>query len=283
MKYVTNVELGKKVILDKYPEFKNSTFAGDNSGWDNYAIKVDNEYIFRFPKRDSAYRTIMMENEVLKELNKVLPDNIKVPNYLYINLDTDYPFVGYKMINGEFLSDELYDSMSKEEKKNFINNMMTFINILHSLDINKFNLDEVDSYENYKMRYEEFKEKCYKYFDKDLIEKTDSLFNNYFNDKKMHEFEKVIIHGDLSTDHIIITDDGIGIIDFGDTRVFDKAYDYQWLYLLDKNEINNIIDNYSIDRIKFYTSIIPYYGIVYALEINDKEMLEKNIKQLRGN
>ena len=138
------------------------------------------------------------------------------------------------------------------------------------------------------MIYNEFKEKCFDCFDEELREKTNKIFNDYLNDEKMQEYRKTVIHGDLSTDHIIVTEDGIGIIDFGDVRVFDNAYDIQWLYMLDKEMLDQAIkqydykiDNYFYKRIKFYTSIIPYYGVVYALETNNKEMLEKEIKKIR--
>ena len=290
MKYVDNLSTGKKVIIDRYPQFKDSIFVEDTTGWDNYVVKVDNEYIFRFPKRDSAYRIIKMENAVLKELNKVLPNNIKVPNYIYINLDTDYSFVGYKMIKGKFLSEELYNSMSDEEKNSFIENMMTFTNILHGLDINRFNLDVVDSFEEYKMGFNELKDKCFQVFDEELKHKCNQLFNNYFNDIKMMDINRTVIHGDLSSDHIIITENGVGVIDFGDTRVFDNAYDFQWLYMLGEDILdkaltmyNNRIDDYFKKRVQFYTSIIPYHGVVYAKETNNKEMLKKELNKIRGN
>ena len=289
MKFVTDLELGKKIILDRYPEFNNHNFIADNYGWDNFVVKIDDKFIFRFPKRESSFRTIEMENDALKELNKKLPNNIKVPEYIYKNLETDFPFVGYKMINGQFLSKDLYNSMTNEEKDTFLKNMMTFLNILHSLNINNFNLDVVNGLSNYKEKYSEFKDKCFNSFDDVLKQKTNSLFNNYLNDKKMQLFRKSIIHGDLSTDHIIITDEGIGIIDFGDTRIFDYTYDFQWIYLLDKEALDKAlkqykfeIDNYFYKRIEFYTSIIPYYGVVYALETNNQELLEKKIKNLKA-
>ena len=288
MKFVTDLELGKKIIIERYPEFCDCNFVADNSGWDNFAIKIDNEFIFRFPKRESSFRTIEMENSILKQLNIVLPSSIKVPDYIYKNLEEDYPFVGYRMIQGKFLSEELYKSMTKEEKDNFIKNMMIFTNILHSLDINNFDLDVEDGFDNYKLRYNEFKEKCFEYFDDELKEKTNKIFNDYLNDKNMQKFRKTVIHGDLSTDHIIITDNGIGIIDFGDVRVFDNVYDFQWLYLLDKEELDNAlklydyeIDDYFYKKIKFYTDIIPYYGVVYALETNNKEMLDEEIEKIK--
>ena len=42
------------------------------------------------------------------------------------------------------------------------------------------------------------------------------------------------------------------------------------------------IDDYFYKRIEFYTSIIPYYGVVYALETNNQELLEKEIKNLKA-
>ena len=70
--------------------------------------------------------------------------------------------------------------------------------------------------------------------------------------------------------------------------MFDNAYDFQWLFLLDKKELDNElhlydynIDNYFYKRIKFYTSVIPYYGVVYALETNNQKMLEKEIEKLK--
>ncbi|MBR3116454.1 MAG: aminoglycoside phosphotransferase family protein [Bacilli bacterium] len=288
MKYVDNLSTGKKVIIERYPQFIDSIFVEDTTGWDNYVVKVDNEYIFRFSRDEGALRTIKMEYDVLSYLHKELPSNIEVPNFIFSNLDSDYPFVGYKMIKGKFLSNELYNSMTEEEKKSFIKNMMTFTNILHGLDINRFNLDVEDPYEIYKMRFNEFKEKCFPVFDEELKQKSNLLFNNYFNDKNMMNINKTVIHGDLSSDHIIITEKGVGVIDFGDTRVFDNAYDFQWLYMLGEDTLdkaltmyNNKIDDYFKKRVQFYTSIIPYHGVVYALETNNNEMLKKEIKTLK--
>ena len=67
MKFVTDLELGKKIILDRYPEFSNHNFKADNYGWDNFVIKIDDEFIFRFPKRESSFRTIEMEFESIIE------------------------------------------------------------------------------------------------------------------------------------------------------------------------------------------------------------------------
>ena len=101
MKYVSDLETGKKEILKKYPELINSKFEVDGSGWTNFAIKVDGKYLFRFPRHDEAYNAISEEYKILEVLNKKLPSNIKVPNYIFSNLDGDFPYVGYKLIDGK--------------------------------------------------------------------------------------------------------------------------------------------------------------------------------------
>lgn len=289
MKFVDNLALGKRIILEKYPKFTNSYFQADDSGWTNFAIKVDNKYIFRFPKDYEAYRVIEMEYYILDELNSILPNYIRVPQYEFSNLSEFYPFVGYEMIQGKFITKEMYEMFQKEEKAIFIKQISEFLNILHSIDINKYELDFVEPISNYKMRYEEFKNTCFKYFSDEEKRATIKLFENYFIDKNMINYKPTVIHGDLSEDHIIITNDGIGIIDFGDVRVFDPAYDFIWAYLYDEKLFDKIYENYKVNkdnffkyRIKeFYIKRTAYYGIVYADKINDKQLLEKEMHNLR--
>ena len=38
MKYVNSLEIGKQVIIENHPEFAESNFNADNSGWTNFAI-----------------------------------------------------------------------------------------------------------------------------------------------------------------------------------------------------------------------------------------------------
>ena len=66
---------------------------------------------------------IRMEFDVLSKLKLKLPKNIKVPDFIYYNLDSDYPFVGYEMIQGKFLSKELFYEMEDDKKEQFLENM----------------------------------------------------------------------------------------------------------------------------------------------------------------
>lgn len=291
MEYVNNLETGKKVIIQNHPEFINSNFNADNSGWTNFAIKVDGKYLFRFPRNDEAYKAVNKEYKILKILNEKLPSHIKVPKYIYSRLHTDYPYVGYELIEGEFLTNELYERLSAGEKEKVLNGMSEFLNILHSIDYKELNLEIKNPIQWYKEFYGRIQKICFKYFDEDLKAKTIELFENYFNDETMTNYTPTLIHGDLSEDHILVTGDGVGIIDFGDLMVFEPSYDLIWAYILGKDFYNKLLEKYNGNkdenfehRIRdFHIKRPPYDGIIYADEINDEELLKEELQNLKNN
>lgn len=291
MVYVNNLEKGKNEIIKRYPVLSNCEFKADNSGWTNFAIKVDNKYLFRFPKNDDAYYSINKEYKILEILNKKLQNNIKVPDYIFSNLNSDCPFVGYEIIQGEFLTADLFDSLSGEKKESVLNNMAIFLNTLHSIDYSELNLEPVDPIKWYQELYKRVQEVCYKYFDGDLINRTTELFEMFFNDKTMHNYKPTLVHGDLSEDHIIVTKDGVGIIDFGDLMVFDPAYDLIWAYICDKDFYSKLFEKYSGNKDDYFEHRIkdfhiirpPYDGIIYADCVGDNEMIDKEITKLKEN
>ena len=291
MIYANDFETGKKAILNKYPELKNSQFKSDNSGWTNFAIKVDDKYLFRFPRNEEAYLAINKEYKILEILNEKLPSNIKVPNYIYSNINDDYPFVGYEMIQGDFLTSDVFESLDEIKKENVLNNMSTFLNTLHLVDYKELGLEPTNPIEWYKDLFNRVQNICFKYFDDNLKEKTIKLFNMYFEDETMYNYEPTLVHGDLSEDHIIITSDGVGIIDFGDLMVFDPAYDLIWAYICDKNFYNNLFEKYNghkddnfEHRIRdFHIIRPPYDGIIYADKIHDDNMINEELNKLTHN
>ena len=206
-------------------------------------------------------------------------------------MDTDFPFVGYELIDGRFLTKEVFASLSNDEKDKVLNYMAEFLNILHSIDYTKLNLSIVNPIDWYENLYRRVQQKCFPYFDEELKSATIKLFENFFADETMHNYMPTLVHGDLSKDHILITDNGVGIIDFGDLMVFDPAYDLIWAYLCSKDFYQELLskyyinkDNYFEHRIRdFHIIRLPYDGIIYAHEIYDKQLLENELNKLKQN
>ena len=289
--YASDLETAKRTILEKYPEFADSCFEADDSGWTNYAVKADGRYLFRFPRNDEAYRAINKEYEILKLLNDKLPGNIRVPQYVYSSLESDYPFVGYSLIEGRFLTKDVFKRLTEEEKHRTLGCMAEFLNILHSVDPSILDLEAIDLKEKYISFYNKIQTVCFPYFDNELKELTVKLFEDFFSDPFMQDYVPTLVHGDLSEDHILITQDGVGIIDFGDLMVFDPAYDFIWAYLCDINFYQELTHKYKGNkdahfehRIKdFHMIRPPYDGIIYADETANEKLLEKELCSLRYN
>ncbi len=284
MKYVDTLEVGRREILSRFPELENATFTADGSGWANFAIKVGGEYLFRFPRDDEAYGCIQAECEVL---NKLKP---QVPNYLGEFLDQDYPFVFYRMIQGRPLTHELWNSLDKEKRENFVANLAEFLEILHGINPADCKIDTIQPLENYQKRYQEFRERCFPYLDEQEKYAAEKLFNNYLNDPEMYRYQPAVVHHDLSENHILLTEDGIGIIDFGDVVIFDPAMDFSGIYAFSLDLYQKLYNQYHgnnkdggfTKRIHdFYVPIIPFYGVVYGEETHNKQLLNQELKNLK--
>lgn len=292
MRYVDNLNLGKQVILERFPEFKGAGFKSDGSGWANFAIKVNDEYLFRFPRDDEALSCIQAECEVLDQLKPQLPNHIQVPNYLGKFLNQNYPFVYYKMIQGKPLTRETWHSLREKQREKFIDCLVEFLEILHNVNLTNCKIDIINPLDNYQKHFQEFEEKCFKYLNKSEKYIAEQLFKNYFDSPAMQDYKPAVIHHDLSENHILLTKTGIGVIDFGDTVIFDPAMDFTWIYAFDQELYSKLHAKYQSDkkddnfimRIRdFYLPIIPFYGIIYAEETKNDKLFKTELRNLKDN
>ncbi len=292
MKFVNDFPTGQKVILERFPEFRGAFLSGDDSGWDNFAIYVDRKYIFRFPRREDALEQIKQEVEVLSSVRPRLQENLQVPHYLASELCKDYPFVYYKMIEGEPLTLESYQRFSKSDKDQLAQNIATFLNTLHETDLTDCqSLKKINAKANYEDFYRQITEVCFKYLDSQEQTKSELLFANYFKHPEWQEFKPTVVHGDLSENHILLSNGGIGVIDFGDTSIFDPAIDLSWFYLFDKDLFYNVLSRYSAHKdnhfeqriSEFYAPIIPYYGIIFGEETDNQQLVQEELADLKEN
>lgn len=86
--------------------------------------------------------------------------------------------------------------------------------------------------------YTEIRRRVFPLLDTREQQWTQRLFEGFLNDERNFEFEPVLIHGDLSPDHILFDrEKGVvtGIIDFGDMHIGDPAYDFQRKLTTGKN------------------------------------------------
>lgn len=94
----------KAVILigRQFPELKPVNVKTLGEGFDNSVFLVNDQFVFRFPRREIAANLIQTENRILPVITPRMP--IPVPNPEYQGIPEDdypWPFSGYKALPGK--------------------------------------------------------------------------------------------------------------------------------------------------------------------------------------
>jgi aminoglycoside phosphotransferase (APT) family kinase protein len=99
--FVVAADRARSLIEAQFPRLAPATVVPIGVGWDNTAFRVNEDLVFRFPRREVAAPLIETEARVLPALAPRLPLPIPVPTFLGRPTD-DYPwsFAGHAIVAG---------------------------------------------------------------------------------------------------------------------------------------------------------------------------------------
>ena len=216
-----------------------------DEGYDFEVAIVDDEWVFRFPRRAGVEAALEVELVLLPELAPALP--VDVPSFEHISRDP--LFVGYRMIRGEPLVDEDGDGVS------------AFLEALHAIDPSGLPVERPDWVEAYRAQCVEFERLVFPLLERRRRTQAKRLFHEV---ETLVDFEPALLHADLGPAHLLVRDGRLaGVIDWGDARVGDPALDYAWL-------LNGPFTHWDVDpdlrrRARFYHRLGPWYEAHYGL------------------
>jgi aminoglycoside 2''-phosphotransferase len=259
----------KNIINTNFTEFKAHDITELKGGDNNFVFRVNNEYIFRFPKHLEAERTVKTEFILLHNLKSYV--NTLIPNFEFIGnqqqiyshnyanyskakilkvfhnsisskiynlrgLDKRF-FVGYKEIKGVQLSNELLQRLPSKTKEGIAEEIGNFLFSLNSFPVEKAQEIGIIKWDFTEKYYQYFYEIFTKYVKNELPfneqDLLNRLFREFINEPNNWAYTPSLIHGDISYDHIIFNslDNKLsGIIDFGGIAIGDPAYDFCGIY-----------------------------------------------------
>lgn len=219
-----------QLIKEQFPELTPKNIRLLGAGWDNTAFIIDEELIFRFPRREIALPLLEAEWLALPKLAPRLPLPIPIPKWKgSATSNFQWPFIGYRMIAG-FTA--CYANLTENERASLAEPIAQFLATLHATprsDIapchipgeNQNRIDGILLTSRIKMNVKEL-----------------SLLGLLENKKQLeHIVENLqhfrrpdsssVVHGDFYVRHLLV-DQGhhlVGVIDWGNIHLGDPAID----------------------------------------------------------
>ena len=216
-----------------------------DAGYDYRVAVVDDEWVFRVPRREGVVAALETEIALLPALADALP--VRVPRFEHVSRDP--PFVAYRLIDGSPLVDE--DA----------GGVRAFVEALHGLDPAALPVEAHDWSEAYRAQRAEFERVVLPLVPAEarpraleLLASTETLVG----------FEPALVHADLGPEHLLVENGRLaGVIDWGDARIGDPALDYAWL-------LHGPFADWDVDpelrrRARIYHRLAPWYEAHYGV------------------
>ena len=126
-----SITKARELIEERFPQLKPTRIEAIGEGFDNSVFIVNEQVIFRFPRRQIAVKLLGTENQILPILAPSSP--IPIPNPQFQGKpDREYPwpFAGYNKINGHVPS-----RLTDEERIQSAKPLAQFLRFLHDFPV----------------------------------------------------------------------------------------------------------------------------------------------------
>jgi aminoglycoside phosphotransferase (APT) family kinase protein len=222
--------LALELIREQFPELSPTKIRLLGAGWDNTAFLINEDLIFRFPRREIALPLLEAEWSILPKLAPHLPLPVPVPKWRGSPTSRfPWPFIGYKMLPG-FTA--CYANLSEDERAALAEPIAHFLSKLHNTPgasiagchIFGDNRSRIDGSVLIPKILKNFEELALL----KLLENRKELESILEKSTNLRApMSSVVVHGDFYVRHLLVDERHhlVGVIDWGDVHLGDPAMD----------------------------------------------------------
>src|SRR5215218_2650565 len=220
-----------RALVERHaPDLRIERFVAVEQGWDSAVVEINDDWIFRFPRRPQVAEWLRREVALLPELAGALP--VPVPRFDIVGAGDAVEVVGYRKLHGSPLDVAV---AAGADPRTLARQLGAFLAALHSFDVaraEQLALPPADA-SAWLARYSEFGEWCkrraFPLLSGPERRLAGGMFDEFFS-RARNGFAIAVLHADLGPEHVLCRGDVVsGVIDWGDVRIGDPALDFAWL------------------------------------------------------
>lgn len=223
-------------INQAFPELPIETIDFLGAGMDSEAYLVNDEWVFRFPKRQTVANALSREVSLLPKLAERLP--VAIPEFAFIGRQssTGLPFAGYRIIRGEPLTIEVFDSLAHADQERILVRLAEFLQCVHRFPVKDAIASGVKEFSTRAWVGSAWAEGSTQVLP--LLTENDgatltSLIEDFLADPRNVAGKPCLLYADFAPEHILYDTNAreiSGIIDWGDLAIGDPDFDLLYLH-----------------------------------------------------
>ena len=273
-------ELARHLIESQFPQLAPARVTHRAQGWDNEALEINGEWIFRCPKRADSAAYVERELRLLPQIATRLP--LPIPRYEFFGRPTaefPYLFAVYRKLPGTPAT-----HVSDIDEVTIAAQLGAFLSALHAIPLGAVEQCGVEAAEDDPRDYLPGALKELQAVAPHLPTGTGAACRAFL-ERQLPAFESIerrcLLHDDLRDEHILLAPDGsrvVGVIDWTDAAWGDAARDFAGLWAWrgedfarrasEHHEHSTGADFWP--RVRFYGICCIISTLDYALKIGDE-------------
>lgn len=271
--------------LNSIKQFANQnqlSFIGE--GFDNIVYaNSSKESVLRFPKKREGLDILRKEAIVLPHLTLDICSALVPAPVIYEKNSIvygEYPFV----------KGNQYSELSSSQKEDLLIKLSVFLQRLHQVNNPDFDqLSRVNCYERFKKVFQKI-ENLGSILGAEKMEYAKKLFQTFLQQKGYEQVKPVLVHGDISLDHIYYKNGQIAVIDWSDFHLTDPAYDFHHLlnelpkeaHLTLQQHYETVADASFWWRAYAYRFMDTFEALLVFVEQQNKEQIDLYLNEINA-
>ncbi|MFF2555778.1 phosphotransferase family protein [Nocardia sp. NPDC058058] len=263
-------------------------------GQENVAVLVGQSHVVRLPKDADGAEGVAREGRLLAELSGAL--TLAVPRYEFTAPNPLGPgeCCVYPVVPGSVLPEREWRARGMLDDEKVARAVAEFIDEVHAFPADRareFGVEDRDMRAEFAADLELIRAQVIPLLAAADGRELVARWERYLGEDRNFEYSPVLMHGDVSLDHLLVTGDRItGVIDFGDVQIGDPDYDLSYLWPDAGAEFvrrvqhwrGQPMDERLIGKLDFWAVADAAIDVLHAIEHDMPEFRDVSVKLVRA-